>query len=58
MFKLSSKVDFHLLADVIKEFHLNIEQKRTFYIIANHIVIGDSEKLYMYLGEVEDIGKS
>ena len=58
MFKPSSKADFCLLADVMKEFHLNIEQERAFRIIANHAVTSDPEKLYMFLGRVGGTGKS
>ena len=45
--------------DVIsKEFSLNEEQDRAFRIIANHVVIPNSEPLKMYIGGMGGIGKS
>ena len=55
-FKVQSETAQKLIEDVIVEFELISEQKRSFRIIANHAVTPGSEQLMMYVGGMTGTG--
>jgi hypothetical protein len=48
----------NFIDETVTEFSLNTEQDRAFRIVANHVTLGGSKKLHMYLGGMGGTGKS
>jgi hypothetical protein len=48
----------HLMETISQQYSLNEEQERAFRIIANHVVLPNSEPLKMYIGGMGGTGKS
>ena len=56
--RLRSLSDKQMINELVTEFQLNKEQERAFCIIANHLVLGESEQLKMILAGMAGTGKS
>ena len=46
------------IADITTEYSLNEDQTRTFWIVANHVALGETEQLKMYIGGMGGTSKS
>jgi hypothetical protein len=57
-FRADLVAEQNFIDETVNEFSLNTEQERAFRIVANHVTLGGTNKLHMYLGGMGGTGKS